>query len=482
MQLNDETLLRSNCFVNGRWVATERTFPVANPATGETIAEVADADAQLARAAVEGAAQAFSSWRKTTAKQRATVLRSWFDLILGSMEDLARLMTLEQGKPLAESRGEVKYGASFLEWFAEEARRVYGDTIPHHADGRRIVVLKEPVGVVGAVTPWNFPIAMITRKAGAALAAGCTFVLKPAEDTPLSALALAELATRAGVPPGVFNVVTTSNPAPVGTELTTNPLVRKFTFTGSTEVGRLLLAQCATTVKKVSMELGGNAPFIVFDDADLDAAVQGALASKYRNAGQTCVCANRMLVQASVYDAFVDKLSEEVRKFRVGDGLEDGVTIGPLIHQQAANDVDAIVSEAIAQGAEARVGGGRSSLGGNFFEPTVLTRVTASMRVFNEEIFGPVAPVFSFEDEEEAIAMANDTPYGLAAYFYARDVGRVWRVMEGLEYGMVSANEGMLSTEVAPFGGMKQSGLGREGSHYGIDDYLEIKYGLFGGL
>ncbi len=480
--LNDERLLRSESFVGGQWVSSPRTFAVLNPATGETVATVADADESVARRAIESAAEAFSSWRQTTAKQRATKLRRWYELILDAEDDLARLMTLEQGKPLNESRGEVKYAASFIEWFAEEAKRVYGDTIPAPLDDRRIVVLKEPVGVVAAVTPWNFPIAMITRKAGAALAAGCSFVVKPAEDTPLCALALAELAHRADLPDGVFNVVPTSDPAPVGRELTTHPLVRKFTFTGSTEVGRRLLAQCASTVKKVSMELGGNAPFIVFDDADLDAAVKGAIASKYRNAGQTCVCANRILVQASVYDAFVEKLVTEVRRLRVGNGLDEGATIGPLIHRQAADDVNAMVGDALARGAIAAVGGGMASLGVPFFEPTVLTDVTTSMRVFSEEIFGPVAPVFRFNDESEAISMANDTPYGLAAYFYARDVGRVWRVMEGLEYGMVAANEGMLSTEVAPFGGMKQSGLGREGSRYGIDDYVELKYGLFGGL
>lgn len=482
MKLNDPRLLRGDCYIDGQWVAASRSFEVLNPATEEVLARVADADAALARQAVEAAASSFSAWRRATAKERSTVLRRWFDLITAAGEDLATLMTLEQGKPLTEARGEVKYGAAFIEWFAEEARRVYGATIPAPGADRRIVVLKEPVGVVGAVTPWNFPIAMITRKAGAALAVGCTFVVKPAEDTPLCALALAELAERAGVPPGVFNVVPTSDPAPVGEVLTTHPQVRKFTFTGSTVVGRQLLAQCATTVKKVSMELGGNAPFIVFDDADLDAAVQGAIASKYRNAGQTCVCANRMLVQASVHDAFVEKLTAAVKALRVGSGVEPGVDIGPLIHRQAVNDVEAIVSDALNSGAEATTGGGRSALGGNFFDPTVLTGVSSSMRVFNEEIFGPVAPIFSFDDEADAVAMANDTPYGLAAYFYARDVGRIWRVMEGLEYGMVAANEGLLSTEVAPFGGVKQSGLGREGSRYGVDDYLEVKYALFGGL
>ncbi len=480
MTVND--ILRTDGFVDGRWVAADRRFPVVNPATGDVLAEVADADEDLAARAVQAAANAFPAWKAMTGKARSAVLRRWNDLILDATDDLARLMTLEQGKPLAESAGEVKYGASFIEWFAEEAKRVYGDVVPPHADGRRIVVLKEPVGVVGAVTPWNFPIAMITRKAGAALAAGCTFVVKPAEDTPLCGLALAELAQRAGLPPGVFNVVPTSTPAPVGKVLTTHPLVRKFTFTGSTAVGKTLLAQCASTVKKVSMELGGNAPFIVFDDADLDAAVQGAIASKYRNAGQTCVCANRMLVQSSVYESFVDRLAAEVERFKVGNGLDDGVTIGPLIHRKAADDVEALVKDAVASGARARVGGGRSDLGPTYFEPTVLTDVAPTMRVFSTEIFGPVAPVFAFDDEQEAIAMANNTPYGLAAYFYARDVGRVWRVMEGLEFGMVAVNDGLLSTEVAPFGGMKESGLGREGSRHGIEDYIEIKYGLFGGL
>ncbi|MEM6730250.1 MAG: NAD-dependent succinate-semialdehyde dehydrogenase [Myxococcota bacterium] len=480
--LSDKRLLRTDCYIGGEWVSADSQFEVRNPATGEGLAEVADADAALARRAVESATGAWPGWRSMLAKERTATLRRWFDLVLENLEDLAQLMTLEQGKPLTESRGEVRYGAAFIEWFGEEAKRVYGDTIPNHGPGKRIVVMKEPVGVVAAVTPWNFPIAMITRKAGAALAAGCTFVVKPAEDTPLCALALAELADRAGLPGGVFNVVPTSRPAPVGEVLTTDPRVRKFSFTGSTAVGKRLLGQCATTVKKVSMELGGNAPFIVFEDADIDAAVQGAMASKYRNAGQTCVCANRILVQRSVHDAFVEKLAAEVSRLRVGNGLDEGVTIGPLIHRKAANEVESKVADALGAGAKAVVGGGGAASGPNFFEPTVLTGVNEDMRVFNEEIFGPVAPVLSFEDEAHALSMANATPFGLAAYFYSRDVGRVWRVMEGLEYGMVACNDGMLSTEVAPFGGMKESGLGREGSYYGIDDYVEVKYGLFGGL
>ena len=482
MKLKDPQLLRTDCYIDGGWVGADRRFPVVNPATGERLTDVADADAPLTRRAIEAASAAFAAWKNKTAKERAVVLRRWHDLLLDATDDLARLMTLEQGKPLAEAAGEVKYSASFIEWFLEEGKRIYGDTIPPNAPGRRIVVLKEPVGVVAAVVPWNFPIAMIARKAAAALAAGCTFVVKPAEDTPLSALAFAELAHRAGIPAGVLNVVPTSTPAPVGQELTTNPLVRKFTFTGSTAVGKVLLGQCASTVKKVSMELGGNAPFIVFDDADIDAAVQGALASKYRNAGQTCVCANRLLVQTSVHDEFVEKLTAEVSKLRVGSGLDRDVTIGPLIHERAATKVRELVDDAIDRGAKAPIGGALAGAGPNFFEPTVLTGVDSSMKIFSSEIFGPVAPVVKFDDEAEGIAMANDTPFGLAAYFYARDIGRVWRVMEGLEYGMVSANEGMLSTEVAPFGGVKESGLGREGSKYGIDDYIEIKYGLFGGL
>jgi len=484
MQLADPELKRTQCYINGRFVDAPdgATFLVVNPADSSEVAMVADADAATTAQAIEAASVAFPDWRGRTAKARAAILKTWFDLVMAAQDDLAVIMTTEQGKPLAESRGEVAYGASFIEWFAEEGKRVYGDVIPTHAEGKRILVTKAPVGVVGAITPWNFPIAMIARKAAAALAAGCTFVVKPAEDTPLCALALAELAQRAGIPPGVFNVVPGSRSAVIGGELTSNPLVKKITFTGSTATGRLLLEQCAATVKRTSMELGGNAPFIVFDDADLDAAVDGAVASKYRNAGQTCVCANRILVQEGIYDAFVERLAEKARAFRLGNGLDDGVTMGPLIHARAAEGVDEKVAQALSAGAQAVIGGHRSDLGECFYEPTVLTGVDATMRVFSEEIFGPVAPVFPFADEDEAIARANDTIYGLAAYFYARDIGRVYRVMEGLDYGMVAVNDGMLSTEVAPFGGVKQSGMGREGSKYGIEDYLDIKYTLIGGL
>ena len=484
MQLSDPDLFRTQCYVNGRFVDAPEgaQFIVLNPADGSEVAMVADADAALTEQAIEAAALAFPDWRRQTAKARAAILRRWFELVTAATDDLATLMTTEQGKPLAEAKGEVGYGAGFIEWFAEEGKRVYGDVIPPHAEGKRILVTKEPVGVVGAITPWNFPIAMITRKAAAALAAGCTFVVKPAEDTPLCALALAELAQRAGIPPGVFNVVTGSRSAVIGGELTANPKVRKITFTGSTATGRRLLEQSAGTVKRTSMELGGNAPFIVFDDADLDAAVAGAVASKYRNAGQTCVCANRILVQERIHDAFVERLAEKGAAFHLGNGLDPDVTMGPLIHARAAEEVEAKVTQAIEGGAEAVIGGGRSNLGECFFEPTVLTGVDRTMRVFSEEIFGPVAPVFRFSDEDEAVAMANDTIYGLAAYLYARDVGRIFRVLEGLEYGMVAVNDGMLSTEVAPFGGVKQSGMGREGSKYGIEDYLNVKYGLIGGL
>ena len=436
------------------------------------------------RRAIDAAARALPAWRAKTAKERGAVLRRWFDLVIAHADDLALLMTTEQGKPLAEARGEVVYGASFLEWFAEEGKRAYGDVIPTVAPDRRLLVIKQPIGVCAAITPWNFPIAMITRKVGPALAAGCTMVAKPAEATPLSALALAELAHRAGVPPGVFNVVTAdAGHAPeIGLELCTSPIVRKVSFTGSTEVGRILLRQSADTVKKLSLELGGNAPFIVFDDADIDAAVEGALASKYRNAGQTCVCANRFYVQAGVYDAFAAKLAAKVGQFKVGAGIEPGVTIGPLIESAAIAKVEEHIADATAKGATVALGGKRHALGGLFFEPTVLTGVTADMKVAREETFGPVAPLFRFETEAEAIAMANDTEFGLAAYFYSRDIGRVFRVAEALESGMVCANSGLLSNEVAPFGGVKQSGLGREGSKYGIDEYLEIKYLCLAGL
>ncbi|WP_199230234.1 NADP-dependent succinate-semialdehyde dehydrogenase [Azospirillum sp. TSH58] len=478
LSLNDQSLLRTQAYVNGAWrdAFSGKTFAVTNPATGEELARVADVGAEETRQAINAADAALPAWRAKTAKERAAILRRWFELIMAAQEDLAVLMTLEQGKPLAEARGEVAYGASFIEWFAEEGKRVYGDVIPSFAGNKRIVVLKEPIGVVAAITPWNFPNAMITRKVGPALAAGCTIVVKPAEDTPLSALALAELAERAGVPAGVFNIVTGSDPVAIGGELTSSPIVRKLSFTGSTEVGKILMRQSADTVKKVSLELGGNAPFIVFDDADLDEAVKGALASKYRNSGQTCVCANRLLVQAGVYDAFAAKLAEAVKQIRVGNGMEAGVTQGPMINGQAVEKVEELMGDALAKGAKVALGGKRHGLGGTFFEPTILTGVTTEMRVAREEIFGPVAPLFKFETEADAIRMANDTEFGLAAYFYSRDIGRVWRVAEQLEYGMVGINEGILSTEVAPFGGIKQSGIGREGSKYGVEDFLEIKY------
>jgi succinate-semialdehyde dehydrogenase / glutarate-semialdehyde dehydrogenase len=484
--LKDMGLLKGQGVIDGNWVDADsgRRFTVTDPATGRHIADVADMGVAETRRAIDAAARALPAWRAKTAKERAAVLRRWFDLIIANTDDLALLMTTEQGKPLAESRGEVAYGASFVEWFAEEGKRAYGDIIPTTGNDRRLLVMKQPIGVCAAITPWNFPIAMITRKVAPALAAGCTVVAKPAEATPLSALALVELANRAGVPPGVFNVVVAdgSGAAAIGLELCTNPVVRKLSFTGSTEVGRILLRQCADTVKKLSLELGGNAPFIVFDDADLDAAVEGALASKYRNAGQTCVCANRFYVQDGVYDAFAAKLAAKVSQFKVGAGTEPGVMIGPLIEPAAIEKVKEHVADAIGKGATVLLGGKPHALGGLFFEPTVLTGVTASMKVAREETFGPVAPLFRFEDEAEAIAMANDTEFGLAAYFYSRDIGRVFRVAEALESGMVCANSGLLSNEVSPFGGVKQSGLGREGSKYGIDEYLEIKYLCLAGL
>ena len=486
MQLKDMSLLKCQGFIDGRWVDADSgaVFAVTDPANGAKIVEVADMGVAETRRAIDAAARALPAWRAKTAKERGAVLRRWFDLVIAHADDLALLMTTEQGKPLAEARGEVVYGASFLEWFAEEGKRAYGDVIPTVAPDRRLLVIKQPIGVCAAITPWNFPIAMITRKVGPALAAGCTMVAKPAEATPLSALALAELAHRAGVPPGVFNVVTAdAGHAPeIGLELCTSPIVRKVSFTGSTEVGRTLLRQSADTVKKLSLELGGNAPFIVFDDADIDAAVEGALASKYRNAGQTCVCANRFYVQAGVYDAFAAKLVAKVGQFKVGAGIEPGVTIGPLIEAAAIAKVEEHIADATAKGATVALGGKRHALGGLFFEPTVLTGVTADMKVAREETFGPVAPLFRFETEADAVAMANDTEFGLAAYFYSRDIGRVFRVAEALESGMVCANSGLLSNEVAPFGGVKQSGLGREGSKYGIDEYMEIKYLCLAGL
>ena len=473
-------LLRTEAFVGGRWVAGERRLAVTNPATGALIAEVADTTAADTRTAIDAAAAAMPAWAAMPAKARAAILRRWFDLIMANQEDLARLMTAEQGKPLAESRGEIAYAASFIEWFAEEAKRVYGDVIPAPHGGQRILVLKQPVGVVAAITPWNFPAAMITRKVGPALAAGCGIVVKPAAQTPLSALALAVLAEEAGLPAGLLSIVPTSDARGVGEEMTGNPLVRKLSFTGSTEIGKLLYRQSADTVKKLGLELGGNAPFIVFDDADVDEAVKGAIASKYRNAGQTCVCANRLYVQAGIHDAFVARLADAVRALKVGDGAAPGIEVGPLIEEAAVEKVERHIADATAKGARVVCGGARSALGGTFFEPTLLVGVTAAMAVAQEETFGPLAPVFRFEDEADVVAQANDTRFGLAAYFYARDLARVWRVAEALEYGIVGVNTGLISTEVAPFGGIKESGVGREGSRYGIDDYLEIKYVCMG--
>ncbi|MFZ2853575.1 MAG: NAD-dependent succinate-semialdehyde dehydrogenase [Rhodocyclaceae bacterium] len=484
MQLKDADLLKNRAFIDGAWINADdgATHAVVNPSTGVEIARVPDLGALETGRAIAAAAAALPAWRAKTASERAVLLRRWHGLILANQDDLALLMTLEQGKPLAEARGEVAYGASFIEWFAEEGKRVYGEVIPSPSADKRLVVIKQPVGVSAAITPWNFPIAMITRKVAPALAAGCTSVVKPAEATPLSALALAELASRAGIPAGVLNIVTTARPAVVGEVLTGSPLVRKLSFTGSTAVGQRLMAQCAGTLKRLSLELGGNAPFIVFDDADLDAAVRGALASKYRNAGQTCVCANRLLIQDGVYEAFSAKLVEAVAALQVDDGLAAGAQIGPLINEAAVRKVETLVADAVARGARVVLGGGRHARGGNFYAPTILTEVTPAMAVAQEEIFGPVAPLFRFRTDAEAVQMANDTPYGLASYFYSRDIGRVWRVAEQLEYGMVGINEGIISNEVAPFGGVKASGIGREGSRHGIDEYLQIKYLCFGGL
>jgi len=482
-QLADPGLLRRQCYIDDRWTDADdgATLEVTNPATGETIGTVPRMGAAETRRAIEAAHRAWPAWRAKTAQERSTLLRRWYELLLENQEDLAILMTAEQGKPLAEARGEIAYAASFLEWFAEEGKRVYGDIIPAHQPDKRIVVIKEPIGVCAAITPWNFPAAMITRKAGPALAAGCPMVVKPASATPFSALALAELARRAGIPDGVFSVVTGSSGA-IGGELTGNPRVRKLTFTGSTEIGKQLIAACAGTVKKVSMELGGNAPFIVFDDADLDAAVEGALASKYRNTGQTCVCTNRFLVQDGVYDLFAEKLAAAVSRMTVGDGLQGPTEQGPLIDMAAVETVEAHIADALAKGARVITGGERHPLGGSFFQPTVLSGATPEMRIAREETFGPVAPLFRFREEAEAIRMANDTEFGLAAYFYSRDLGRVWRVAEAVEYGIVGINTGLISTAVAPFGGVKESGTGREGSKYGIEDYLEIKYLCMGGI
>ena len=478
MILNDMQLLREQAYVNGQWIEADdgSRFAVTNPADGETIAEVSSlGQAETARA-IAAAQAALPAWRGKTAKERSSVLRTWFELIMAHQEDLARLLSWEQGKPLAESRGEVAYGASFIEWFAEEAKRVYGDVIPHDKQGRRLVVIKQAIGVVAAITPWNFPNAMITRKVGPALAAGCTVVLKPASETPLSALALAELGERAGIPAGVLNVVTGTRSREIGAELTGNPSVQKLSFTGSTGIGKLLMAQCAQTIKKVSLELGGNAPFIVFEDADLDAAVEGAIGSKFRNSGQTCVCTNRLLVQNSVYDEFARRLVLAVNALKVARAETEGAQQGPLINAKAVAKIEEHINDALDKGASLLAGGKPHALGGNFFEPTVLGDVTSAMLVARDETFGPLAPLFRFDTEAEAIAMANDTEFGLASYVYTRDLGRAWRVSEALEYGMVGVNEGLISTEVAPFGGIKQSGLGREGSKYGIDDYIEQKY------
>lgn len=483
IQLRDAGLLRTQAYIDGEWVAGEQgeTFAVINPATGEEIAQVASVTSAQTRTAIQAAEKAQQSWKALPAKQRSDLLERWYQLVLDHQEDLAQLMTAEQGKPLFESRGEVLYGASFLKWFAEEGKRVYGDVLPSTSD-RRSIVIKQPVGVVAAITPWNFPNAMITRKVAPALAVGCAMVLKPAAETPLSALALAELAERAGLPAGLFSVLTTSDAVAVGGEMTSNPTVKKLTFTGSTGVGKLLMKQCADTVKRTSMELGGNAPVIVFDDADLDKAVAGALVSKYRNSGQTCICANRILVQEGIYDVFVEKFTAAVKEFRIGNGLDDATTHGPVITAKAAEDIHVKVASAVAEGAKVMTGGKISNKGSHFYEPTVLTDVTDKMRLFKEEIFGPVAPIFKFTSEEEAISMANDTEFGLAAYLYTNDLGCIWRVSEGIEYGMVGVNETAISSEIIPFGGVKESGQGREGSKYGLDDYLETKYICMGGL
>ena len=484
MHLKDPTLLRTQAFIQGEWVnaANHATHDVHNPATREKLGVVPDMGAAETRRAIEAAHAAFPAWAAKTAKERGVILRRWFDLMIAHQDDLATLMTAEQGKPLAESKGEIAYAASFIDWFAEEGKRLYGDVIPTHQSDKRLLVLRQPIGVVAAITPWNFPAAMITRKAGPALAAGCTFVAKPAHQTPYCALAMAELGRRAGIPAGVLNIVTGMDAIAIGGEMTSNPMVRKITFTGSTAVGKKLMAQAAGTLKKLSLELGGNAPFIVFEDADLDAAVAGAITSKYRNTGQTCVCANRFLVHSPVYEAFTRKLVEAVSKLRVGDGLKGTTDQGPLIDEKALAKVEQHVQDAVAKGAQIVHGGNRHSLGGTFFQPTIVTGVTSDMLVAREETFGPVAPLFRFETEADAIRMANDTEFGLASYFYTRDLARSWRVSEALEYGIVGLNTGLISNEVAPFGGIKESGIGREGSRYGILDYTELKYVCVGGL
>jgi succinate-semialdehyde dehydrogenase/glutarate-semialdehyde dehydrogenase len=483
LSLRDMGLFREQAFIAGKWetAASGAVKEVFNPATGDRIGAIPDMGAAETRRAIEAADKALPDWRSRTAKERSQLLRKWFELMMANQEDLAILMTVEQGKPLLESRGEIAYAASFIEWFAEEAKRAYGDVIPSHGRDKRIVVLKQPIGVTVAITPWNFPAAMITRKVGPALAAGCTMVVKPAELTPYSALAMAVLAERAGIPPGVLSIVTGNSKA-IGGEMTSNPIVRKLSFTGSTAVGKLLMSQCAATVKKVSLELGGNAPFIVFDDADLDAAVAGAIASKYRNAGQTCVCANRILVQSGVYDRFAEKLATAVKALKVGNGMQADVKIGPLIDNKAVEKVEQHVADALSKGASVLSGGKRAEGAGSFYLPTVLTNIKADMLIMHEETFGPVAPLLKFETEAEAIKLANATEFGLASYFYSRDIGRVWRVAEALECGIVGINEGIISTEVAPFGGVKESGIGREGSKYGLEDYLEIKYLCYGGI
>jgi succinate-semialdehyde dehydrogenase / glutarate-semialdehyde dehydrogenase len=484
LSINNTSLLRKDAFINGDWISarSNATFAVVNPSTLEQIAEVPDLGVLETTAAIDAAAEAFPAWSALTGKARANLLRRWFDLIAANQEDLGKILTAEQGKPVAEAKGEVLYGASFVEWFAEEAKRVYGDVIPAHGVDKRIVTIKQPVGVVAAITPWNFPIAMITRKVAPALAVGCTVVVKPGEDTPLSALALAWLSKQAGIPDGVFNIITTRQVEAVGKTLCNDSRVRKLSFTGSTPVGKLLMRQCADTVKKISLELGGNAPFIVFDDADLDAAIAGVMASKFRNAGQTCICTNRILVQDTVHDAFVSKLSAAVKTLQLGDGFAEGVTTGPLINARAVEKVNRLISDALKKGARLEQGSSQPVPGKNFCAPSVLTGVNSAMAIANEEIFGPVATVFRFHNEDEAVQIANATPYGLAAYFYTRDMARIWRVAEKLEYGMVGINEGLISTEVAPFGGVKESGIGREGSRYGIDEFVEIKYLCMGGI
>ncbi len=483
MKLNDTTLLKTNALIDGEWVSsdTNDVLPVKNPATGDIIAEVSKSSANQTKMAIDASADAMEDWKNLPAKARANLLRTWFELMITNQEDLAEIMTAEQGKTLAESRGEIAYGAAFIEWFGEQAKRIDGDIIPGPSKDKRIICIKQPVGVVAAITPWNFPNAMIARKAAPALAAGCSIVIKPASETPLSALAMGELSIRAGIPKGVINILA-GNSSEIGAEMTSNPIVRKLTFTGSTEIGKLLEAQCASTMKKTSMELGGNAPFIVFEDADIDAAVAGAMISKYRNAGQTCVCSNRILLHDAIYDEFLEKFLTATRELTIGNGAEDHISIGPLINEKAVRDVDKLVQASVRSGAELICGGSPHPLGGCFYQPTILNEVSSEMPVFRNEIFGPVAPLVRFSSEAEAISLANDTEFGLAAYFYTRDVGRVWRVSEALDYGIVGINEGIISNEMAPFGGMKESGSGREGSKYGVDDYLEIKYILMGGL